>query len=97
MQIEKPDVTEVNNKNTSNISEPSFYIQNYQMHTKNLEKGHRGFIVYTINSLMNINQITAASSLSENLMLSIDAGRHEQLLLTLYTAVKVEQVKTMNI
>ena len=85
VQIEKPDViviTEVNNKNTSNPPELTFYnIENYQMHTNSLEKGHRGIIVYTINSLKNVTEIIVNSTFSENITLSIDVGRHEKLLL----------------
>ena len=85
VQIEKPDVIvimEVNNKNTSNPPELTFYnIENYQMHTNSLEKGHRGIIVYTINSLKNVTEINVNSTFSENIILSIDVGRHEKLLL----------------
>ena len=58
VQIEKPDViviTEVNNKNTSNPPELTFYnIENYQMHTNSLEKGHRGIIVIDIIDIIDI-------------------------------------------
>ena len=84
-QIEKPDVivvVEVNNKHASNLPEPAFYnIPGYQMHTKNLSKGHRGILIYTINSLSNISEVCTDVNFSEHLMMSINVNRNEKLLL----------------
>ena len=101
-QIEKPDVivvVEVNNKHASNLPEPAFYnIPGYQMHTKNLSKGYRGILIYTINSLSNVSEVCTDVNFSEHLMMSVNVNRTEKLLLcALYRSESGSEEKNENL